>query len=248
MKTIAVLDRNGKDCTLTVELGVDSLRYTAKTTNTKTGNIPTQWVGGSLSESEATCSVCPLMQDKTCYSQYGTPKMGHNQLLKASAKGKVRTVESAIAGKSKTAKVARMAAIGDPGSIAREVYETHDKAFRDAGLGVLSYTHQWYLPHAAFLKNLALASADTWQDVLDAKAEGWRVALHIDNATKLDGKTTLEEKPQGTVDGIKYFLCPAQRGKAVQCNDCGLCDAKKKTNVDVIIFLEHGVAMKASKK
>ncbi len=249
MKTIAVLDRKGNQVSLTINLPASSLAYTAKTKNSKTGNIPTQWIGATLQESEETCAMCPLMQDRTCYSQQGTPKIGHNQLLKAKAKGSNRSLDAAMTGKDASARYMRMAAIGDPGSIAPEVYKEHDAKVRSNGLGVLAYTHQWYLGHAAFLKGMALASADTWTDVLDAKAAGWnRTCLHVPNEHAFQDGKTIAEKPQGDLDGIRYFLCPAQRDTKVTCNDCGLCDATKKSNVDCIVFVEHGVAMKRHNK
>jgi hypothetical protein len=41
----------------------------------------------------------------------------------------------------------RMGGIGDPGSIAPDVYLKHDAMARKEGLGILSYTHQWQMFH-----------------------------------------------------------------------------------------------------
>jgi hypothetical protein len=113
----------------------------------------------------------------------------------------------------------------------------------------MSYTHQWYLDHAKHLKGHALASTDTMADAVDAIRDGWRVAIHVDEKEKLNGKT-LKENPQGELkNGIKYFLCPAQRtDNAVTCNKCGLCDGTKDTKYNTIMFIEHGQQMKFAKQ
>lgn len=245
MKTIEVIDRSGEKVNLLIELGSDSLRYTPRSKNIKTGNIPTQWIGASRDESKATCTPCPLFKDGTCYSQYGTPAIGHVNLNKVDI-GK-RTLEQSLSKRADTAKYARLGAIGDPGSIEASVYADHEKTIRNSGLGALSYTHHWFLPHAEHLKGHALASADNMTDVQDALADGWRVAVHVDENDACFNGQTIKEAPQGKIGGKKYFLCPAQRESKTTCNTCGLCDGQRKTNVDVIVFVEHGSTMKYKK-
>ena len=246
MKQIDVLTRKGETVSLAIDLDESNVRYGAQSKNSKTGNLPTQWIGTSREESMSTCTPCPLLTAGTCYSQFGTPRMGLSSINKVDI-GK-RSLKLALEGKHKDAKYFRMAAIGDSGSIKAEVYLDHDKQIREAGLGVLNYTHHWHLEHAQHLKGLALASCDTMEDVKDATEQGWRAALHVDRDVKVfDGKS-INESPQGRVGGKKYFLCPNSRPNHLQCNDCGLCDGKRPSNVDVIVFIEHGITMKASKK
>lgn len=242
---LMVRDRLGKFQWVMVNLGAESLQYIPKSQNEKTGRTVSQFIGASREESEQTCRICPLWKENTCYAQDGSPQMGHSSVLRVVRNGEDRSIEHALIHKHKTAKYARFGSIGDPGSIAPEVYQDHEQQTRGAGLGVISYTHQWYLPHAQFLKGHALASADNMKDVVDSVAAGWRSAVHVDpDAPLFDGKS-IAEKPQGVMNnGIKYFLCPAQRTEnKVTCNDCGLCDGTKPMKYNTIVFVEHGNMM-----
>ncbi len=245
---IETRNRQGQYARLIINLGEESLQYVAKSQNEKTGTLPAQFIGASREESEKTCTICPLWKAEVCYAQDGSVQLGHAALLKKQRSGADRGIDQALEDAHEDAQYVRMGAIGDPGSIAPEVYQEHERKAREWGFGVLSYTHSWYLPHAKHLKGRALASADTKKDVEDAVASGWRVAVHIDdNDTKMFG-VTMAEKPQGTVKmhgtEVKYFLCPAQREQSnVTCNTCGLCDGTKKISPNVIVFLEHGLQM-----
>ncbi len=61
--------------------------WTGTTTNTKTGDIPTLWVGSTREESQASCKGCPLLENG-CYAQGGTPSMAHSSMIRAAKKGK----------------------------------------------------------------------------------------------------------------------------------------------------------------
>ncbi len=242
---IDVLNRKGEHQWITINLGEESLQYIARSSNTKTGVVPTQYIGNTREESEETCRICPLWSDETCYAQDGSVQMGHSSLLRAVRKGADRSLRTALYDSHRGAKYVRNGAIGDPGSIAPPVYKEHEELCRTEGFGVLSYTHQWYLPHAEHLKGHALASCDTALDVQESVGAGWRAAVHVDeNDTTMFG-ATIAEKPQGTVSmngtEVKYFLCPAQREtkKPVLCNDCGLCDGTRSTKYNTIVFIEH---------
>ena len=264
-KQIMIRTRKGEFQSLVVDLGADSLNYVAQSHNVKTGIVPAQYIGSSREESESTCRMCPLWKDDTCYAQDGSVQMGHNQLLKVVRSGRDRGLDQALEGAREDAEYVRFGTIGDPGSIAPEVYQDHEAQVREWGFGILSYTHQWFLPHAQHLKGHALASADTMKDVNDAVDAGWRVAVHVDeNDAAFNGKT-IKEAPQGTIkrapkrgaggrfvsNSIKYFHCPAQReGSNVTCNTCGLCDGTKPmaNGYNTIVFSDHGQQMKFAKQ
>ena len=252
-RKIVVRDRKGKFRSLLIGLREESILYTGRSKNRKNDDMPQQWVGNSRPEALATCTVCPMYHDKTCYAQFGSTVMGFSNIVSANKRGRNYSFTSALEQKSKTAKFIRMGANGDSGSIAPDIYLEHDKKARNQGLGVLSYTHHWFLDHAKFLRGVAMASCDTWTDVIDAVKDGWRTAFHIDKDDKAFNGFSILEKPQGTVDGIRYTLCPAQRkdflgwSKEIFCNDCGLCDATVQA-VGCIVFAEHGVQMKHKKQ
>lgn len=255
-KTIEVRDRKGRYRRLQINLRETSIQYFGRSSNKKIGSIPSQWIGASREESLATCTICPLAHNKTCYSQYGSPSIAHSQIRKADARGKDYSYNHALNQRLPRARYVRMGSIGDPGSIAPDVYIKHEEKARSLGLGVLSYTHQWFLDHARFLRNRAMASCDTWKDVWHALANGWRVAFHVDKNAKVFAGKSISESPKGTVHGKRYALCPAQwkdfvpgkEKKNIQCNECGLCDVKKNHNIDIIVFAEHGRQMKFWKK
>lgn len=254
---IMVEDAKGHEVELTIELGMRSVYANNRSWNRKTGNIPQYFIGSTIEESRETCTPCPLYQARTCNSQYGTPLLAVNSIINAHARGKAYRAEEAIATRQATAKAVRMAPIGDPGSLAKRVYDRLEGLARQAGLAVLSYTHQWRYAHAQHLKGRAMASCDTRQDVLDAVPAGWRAALHIDTGDTQTLGVDVQAHPVGTIDldgtPVRYSHCPAQRqdllakGKHVQCNDCRLCDATRAQSIDLIVFNETGKAMAAAK-
>lgn len=218
--------------------------YTSRSTNPKTGDIPQQYIGADKAEVNASCSGCPLFKqakpDKKarnkkaqqfglgCYAHHGGPAWAQASIWRAAAKGKDYSLGGALEKATRSARYVRLAVIGDPSAIDDTQLQADEATIRDAGLGVLSYTHFWN-SRGAHLKGRAMASCDTWEQVEDAVALGWRTAIHVDSLEQLQGKTA---------EGTTYTLCPNQRPNARQCNECGLCDASKQA-VDCVVFLEH---------
>lgn len=226
-----------------------TIRYTARSLNDKTGNIPTQWIGKNQEESMSTCQGCPLLESKLCYSQYGTVgRFGLRAISKAAETGKNYTIEAALCDRHPRARYVRFGSIGDPAAIPAETYNRHVAMVRSHGLGVLSYTHFWRT-RGRHLKGKALASCDSLEDAEAAVNEGWRATLHVKTMPQAQGVTE---------GGHNYTLCPAQRGykqlgpkqrrrdnphydpkySGMTCNSCGLCDPSRK-GLDIVIFEEH---------
>lgn len=201
--------------------------WTSRSANRKTGDIPQQFIGSTREESKASCTGCPLLADRTCYSHFGTEAWGHTTMIKASSRGKDYSLETALAQRAVSAKYVRMGAIGDPASTP---VKTITRKVRKLGLGVLCYTHFW-ATRGKGLKGLAMASCDTWAQVKTAVRSGWRAAIHVEPAW-LETHGT-----HGKLDGIRFTQCPNQT-HGVQCNECGLCDAARPV-VDVIVFQNH---------
>lgn len=239
---------SGKDKTLKT-VSYPKIFYTARSHNKKTGDIPTQWIGGDLGETKKTCSGCALL-DKICYSINGTPGyFGFPAILRAAKKGfKKYTIMEALQGRNNHANFVRFGAIGDPSAIAKKLYTYHYNMIKKAGLQIISYTHfPW--SRGSHLKGKALASCDTVDGAKLAVDAGWRTTVHLDNIEPLQGK----------VDGkYSYTVCPAQRGyktlgkrnnqrinpaynkryEGITCNDCGLCVPERK-GLDIVVFLNH---------
>lgn len=209
--------------------------YIARSSNRKTGNIINQYIGRNLEESRKSCSGCKLLEDKTCYSTYGTPAMAYSSIQTAYKKDKNRySLKNALKNRSKEAKYVRLGAIGDSSSISNNTILNAERQIRKAGLGVLNYTHFWKSKGAHLVKK-AMASCDSWSDVLVAIKKGWRTTL-IESPDFLEKNGT-----HGVHKGHKWLVCPAQsfKNKEVTCNTCGLCDAQKTHISPIIVFLKH---------
>lgn len=116
----------------------------------------------------------------------------------------------------------RLGAYGDPAAVPRWVWEALLRAYPAGHTG---YTHQWRAGFA--LQDLCMASVDSSAERARAKAEGWRTARTIADASELE---------PGEI------VCPAQTRDGVGCADCRLCDGRKGDSdkrAD-IAFLLHG--------
>lgn len=204
--------------------------YVPQSNNAKTGNLPQQYIGKDLEESRKSCSGCKLLDDKSCYAQFGSPSWAMRSIEKASAKGKDYSIKNALKNRAKGAKYVRLGALGDPASIRRDSLFYAKKQIKRVGLGILGYTHFWRT-RGKDLKDLCFASCDTIKDVLDAFKKGWKSTLIVDSFDEWGKK--------GVFKGIRYAACPAQYKENITCNSCGLCSLDKKHKIDLILFEKH---------
>lgn len=211
--------------------------WIGQTDNRKTGNVPTGFVGGSELEAWLSCTGCPRRDDRSCYAWSG--RVAANALKtiwKADWREKKKgagSLSTAIAGALRSATIARLGAIGDPGRIDADEAETIFESLRRARLGLVTYTHFWRDPAVARVwRGHAMASCDQIADADVALAQGWRVAVVVPPSFPRVGKTP---------GGKTVIVCPAQvKPDAVTCNTCRLCDASKPG--PVIGFRYHGSA------
>ncbi len=153
---------------------------------------------------------------------------------KAAKRGKDYSLKLALQNRHKEAKYVRLGTIGDSSSISNYTLLNAEKQIRKAKLGVLNYTHFWKSKGAHLVKR-AMASCDSWSDVLVAIKKGWR-------ATVVESPDFLEKNgTHGVHKGHKWLVCPTQsyKNKKVTCNSCGLCDASKTYLIPIIVFLKH---------
>lgn len=254
-RLITVRNRQGKEVEVTVGLTARDMRVTPRSRNRKTGNIPQVFVGRTLEETRETCTPCALYDDGSCYAQYGQVAISMRSIETAHTHGKDHSLRGALAQRHKTARAVRTTALGDPGSLSAGTWRWFEHAVRgEAELAIIGYTHQWYLPHAQYLKGKVRASVDTKADMVEALEHGWQTAIHIDKADAITFGATMADKPHGTLEHngatYRYTYCPAQRnedtGRTITCNDCLLCDATR-TKVDIVVFADHGKGMDQSK-
>jgi hypothetical protein len=206
--------------------------------NSKTGKIPTAYPA-DRHDAWKVCEGCPLRKDTfeystpdnpTCYFWWGQGATVFPILTKAAARGKDYTLATALKNRLQSARAVRMSGGSDSSATHPSVYRQWYSQVKAAGLAWLDYTHFWKT-RGNWLKGLALASCESWEEAHEAVKAGWRAAVHVSTLPELQGKHA----------GLKYTLCPAQRKgrqKPVTCNTCRLCDASKPV-VPVIVFLNH---------
>jgi hypothetical protein len=214
--------------------------WAATSSNVKTGNVPTAWVGATRDACRESCRGCPLAPkdvggNGACYSHSGSPAIAHNSIRKAAAAGKDRTLTAAIRGAARSARMLRYTAIGDGGRTAPGVAARIVEAARAARLQLVGYTHHWReAAVAAEWRGRLMASVESMTDADEALAAGWRAAVVVPVDTPNRGTTP---------NGARFVVCPAQvTDGRVTCNDCRLCDASKPG--PVIAFREHGNGVK----
>jgi hypothetical protein len=207
-----------------------NLLFTARSTNIKTGDVPTGWVGATREETRASCAGCPLL-DKGCYAHSGAVALAAHAARKAAAAGKDRSLGAAIAGAARSARMLRLTGIGDVGRSGVDVAIEVASEVAAAGLALVGYTHHWRESAvSAAWRGRLMASTEKLQDADRAVAEGWRATVVVP-----------EDYPQRstTPAGRPVVVCPAQvPSSRVTCNDCRLCDASRPG--PVIAFRAHG--------
>lgn len=226
-------------------MGNHKINWTARSTNVKTGDIPTAWVGDKIEETRESCKGCPLLAERTCYAHIGSPRIGITAVFKASAKDpEGYTIKGALAKAHKRARFVRMTGLGDLARCERTSVLADMKYARGKGFGVLAYTHFWREePRTGGLKRDVMASCNNPAEADEAREAGWIPAAIVPEAPADGGAFYV------TPGGARLIVCPAQRRKGdVTCNACGLCDrhspAWKSGKVDGVAFIPHGIGEK----
>ena len=223
--------------------------WASGTSNRKTGDIPTAWIGETREISYASCNGCPL-RERDCYAHNGTPAMGHASMIKSYQKNEDKTrydLDTALNSRSVTARYVRMSAIGDAARANPVEVRNAEATTRANGLGWLSYTHFWEEVAERGDQHLFTASTGSLEEADTALAAGYsRVTVVLPWDAFASGKNTFT-----TPNGEKGVICPAMsahaKGTRVTCNQCGLCDPKAK-GPKVIGFPGHGPGVKAKVK
>ena len=225
---------------------------TATSTNKKTGNVPTIWIGGTREESLQSCRDvgCPLLHkrhggpasgsDPICYAQSGSPSFAHIAMTKAHAKGsKNYSLRGALATASRAAKMVRLGSLGDPAALSPLDGAYIRDAVKREGFALIGYTHGWALDMSRRWKGHIMASCDTLAQADQAIADGWRATVVLPHDHTARTFTT--------PDGHKGVICPAMlQPELITCNTCRLCDGSKAG--PVIGFPDHGPGTHGGKR
>ena len=207
--------------------------WLARTSNVKTGDVPTAYVGKTRHQALRSCKGCKLLKNKDCYAWYGTPGWALNGIIKAYKRNPNRySFLNAIANRAPSARMVRMSAIGDPARANRKSLLNAWKLAKQLKLAFVGYTHFHKDKTNSKLKSILMASCDTVDDADEAVSRGWRATAIV--------PYNFNDKRFVTPAGNHAVICPAQTKDNITCNDCLLCDASKNTRFSIVAFKDHG--------
>ena len=114
----------------------------------------------------------------------------------------------------------RLGSYGDPAFVPVKIWR---KVLQYAENSHTGYTHQWKV--SPQLKDLCMASVDTFEEAMQAWEQGWRT-FRLTNGDKQSNEIT----------------CPAsaEMGKRTTCENCGLCAGASKKAKSITIA-PHGI-------
>lgn len=208
-----------------------------RTTNSKTGDVPTIAIGRSESDARSTCEGCPQLKGG-CYAWATTVRWGYLSALRASEAGRTYGLVG-LFDRHPNARMIRLGSIGDPGRADRGQLRTLYRMARREKLAIVGYTHHWR-DDAADLRGKLMASCDSLAQIDEANAAGWRAA-----AVAPAGTTGTIRRDDGSILAVECPAIAAERmGKTFTCNDCAssrrgaLCDAS--VDAPAVYFAAHG--------
>jgi hypothetical protein len=223
---------------------------TARSTNTKTGDMPTVWVGSTKEEAVQSClkSKCPLLPKrlggaggqvneklklKPCYAWNGRVMMGAAAIYRKYATNPSSyDLDKALSKSVRSASVIRVTGIGDPSALDENQAEEITRKTSAHGLSLYGFTAGWKF--ASWWKGKLMASTFTLEQADEALDEGWRASTILPHDFVGDGP---QKNTFLTPKGRKGVVCPYIMGAPVTCSTCKLCVADKKG--PIIGFRSH---------
>lgn len=218
------------------------LTWVSGTSNIKTGDIPTAYVGETVAECRDSCKGCPLLE-RTCYAWNGMARASLTRIERRRGEhGDQYTLDNAIKKRSPGARCVRIGAMGDPARAdGDEILSTVNRLLK-LDLPTISYTHFWREPWAQHLKGICLASCEDVDEADEAITMGWVPALLLPWDYMLDGGSAMIETPAGN----RGVVCVAQTKPGVTCNDCRMCwlghPVWAAGKISMIGFIDHSRA------
>lgn len=210
---------------------------TMRSNNVKTGDMVQLWIlsdeGKAPSEAvkagidSSVCGACVHRGEGNGKSRSCYVTLHHGPLAVWRAyQGGAYHASLEQAARACSGRMVRLGAYGDPGAVPPHVLHT----LVGQAKGWTGYTHQW--KNKPWLRSLCMASTDTEQERVQARAAGWRV-FHV-------APQDATEPAPGTV------WCPAtvEGGSRALCVTCGACDGAPRSRSAKrrgISVLAHGV-------
>ena len=213
---------------------METIRWTSTSKNTKTGSIPTAWIGEDKKACVKSCkdSGCPLLSKryegkigqintktkvKPCYAHNGQVAFAFASIIRAAKTNPNRyNIKNAFSKALRSARMVRLSAIGNAGSLSTEQGDEIMREAKANDLGVLGYIAGFSM--YPYWKDKLMASTYTLKMADVAIKRGWRPSTVLPE----DHEGETFETPGGYV-GIQ---CPAIFHKTTTCNQCGLCVRK----------------------
>jgi len=176
----------------------------------------------------------PALSGRTCYVNVGQGPLG---VYRAYKRGNYPAAYAPASGLESMADIARgklvrLGTYGDPAAVPVGVWRV---LLRHA-TGHTGYTHQWR--KAPQLRDLCMASADSFADLAEAHSAGWRT---FRVATPRDGDARFPAE----------VVCPAsaEAGKKLTCAEClACCGAATGRRGSIVIQAHGGFAVSANIK
>lgn len=199
---------------------------TFRTNNRKTGPLAQTWIlrrdvaphdAQRSDDDRSVCGDCP-QRPSVGGACYVATFQGPLSVWKAYHRGLYpRASEVDLAAIRDRYRV-RAGAYGDPAACSPEVW---------ASVGVWTgYTHQWRAEHAADLRAVMMASADSAEDAREAWANGWRTFRVL-------------QPGEAPIAGREIECLSDSRG--IDCHQCGLCGGMQTSGAKSIAIMVHGV-------
>jgi hypothetical protein len=229
-----------------MEVNMEIVSYlAARADNDKTGDVPTVWIGINKEQARASCDAveCKLRpwapnrskDTPVCFAHGGTPAMGLSSIARSHERGTLNlNDEQMLKQRAKSARFIRIGAIGDPAVKPWGWWYRIRRLAKKYGLKTIAYTHGWR--KRPDLVGMTMASVDSLDEVAEAKAMGFQVAV----ATReVDPKTKTVTLPDGTTARVCRAINSKACGKPmIQCNQCLWCTGDSPDLT--VIFPDHG--------
>ena len=177
---------------------------------------------------QSICGDCvhrPSAVGRTCYVNVGQSVMA---IWNAYKRGRY-PADPAAAARACAGRMVRLGAYGDPAAIHVRVW----RALLQRAAGHTGYTHAWHKRAGRSLKGLAMASADSPQDLERARSAGWRTFRVRTAAEPLQARE---------------LVCPAsaENDTGRTCASCGACDGAARGSAQAsVAIIVHGPAARA---
>jgi hypothetical protein len=218
--------------------------------NSKTGNMPTLWVGVTKEQALESCRIsgCKLLPRrfggadgwindelklKPCYAWQGTVKMAARSIYRSFARNDRKYgIEHALNAAPRSARVLRLTGIGDPSALTEGQADHITEVTHYHKMKLYGFTAGWRF--ASWWKGRLMASTFTLEEADEALDKGWRASTVLPHDFVGEGP---KKNTFVTPKGRKGVVCPFQMGARLQCTTCKLCVAEKRG--PIIGFVSH---------